>query len=218
MVKTYSKSAQGGQKLSAHFRVSEFASKDGSEVILIDEELVRLLEQIRVWAGAPVTISSAYRSYSHNRAVGGASNSYHVKGQAADIIVSGKTPVEVARFAQAIGARGVGLYTRSRFVHVDTRLTRYFWENAGGGNFTVTSHGGACPFAKPSTLIRRGNVGDGVRWVQWWLRLWGYDISVDGIAGKKTDSAIRDFQEKMQLTPDGIVGNATKNALKGIVT
>lgn len=217
MVKTYSKSAQGGQKLSAHFKVSEFASKDGSDIVLIDDELVRLLEQIRVWAGAPVKITSAYRSYTHNRAVGGASNSYHVKGQAADIVVSGKTPMEVARFAQAIGARGIGLYTRSRFVHVDTRLTRYFWENAGGGNFTVTSHGGACPFAKPSALIRRGNIGDGVRWVQWWLRLWGFALNVDGSFGKNTDKAVRAFQKQMGLTVDGIVGNATKNALKGII-
>lgn len=217
MVKTYSKSAQGGQKLSAHFKVAEFASKDGSDYVMVDDELVRLLEQIRVWAEAPVKITSGYRTFSHNRAVGGASNSFHTKGQAADIVVSGKTPAEVAKFAQAIGANGVGLYTASRFVHIDTRIKRYYWKNVGGGSVTVSSHGGICPFAKPSTLVRRGKNGDGVRWVQWWLRLWGFALNVDGSFGKNTDAAVRAFQKQMGLTVDGIVGNATKNALKGII-
>lgn len=216
-IKTYSKKNQGAVKIVPHFKVSEFASKDGADAVVIDERLAGVLEQIRVWAGASVRITSGYRSPAHNAAVGGARSSYHVKGQAADIAVTGKTPADVAKFAQAIGAGGVGLYTAQRFVHVDTRSSRYYWKNTGGGNKTVSTHGGACPHAKPSSTVKKGSKGNGVRWVQWWLRLWGYSVTVDGVCGEKTRAAVMDFQKRMGLTVDGLVGNKTKNALKGII-
>lgn len=216
-IKTYSLREQGSIRLTAHFQVKEFACNDGSDTILIDEKLAKLLEQIRVWAGASVRITSAYRTISHNRAIGGAAGSYHTKGQAADIVVTGKAPADVARFAQAIGVRGVGLYTMSRFTHVDTRTSRYFWKNAGSGDRKVSGHGGICPYSKPRSTIKKGSKGTGVCWLQWWLKLWSYDISADGIFGVKTDAAVKDFQRRLGLTVDGLVGIKTKNALKGIL-
>ena len=214
-IKRYSRKAQGELLLSRHFRVREFASSDGADEVLIDERLVTLRQRSRNWAGTAVRITSGYRSPSHNAAVGGAKSSYHVKGQAADIVVTGKTPAEVARFAQAIGAGGVGLYTASRFTHVDTRLTAYYWKNSGSGNVTVSGHGGRCPYAEPTGNLRRGSRGNGVRWVQWWLRLWGADVAVDGSFGPATDSAVRAFQKRTGLAVDGIAGANTRNALKG---
>ena len=215
MATRYSKAKQGGVKLSQNFSVREFACSDGSDTVLIDAALVKLLQQIRNWAGASVRISSGYRTPAYNKKIGGAANSYHTKGQAADIVVSGKTPAQVARFAQAIGAGGVGLYTASKFVHIDTRASRYFWKNEGKGNVTVSGHGGKCPYSEPTATIKRGQSGNGVRWLQWWLGLWGYDIKVDGGFGEKTEVAVKDLQKWRGLTVDGIAGEKTRNALKG---
>ncbi|MBQ4528800.1 MAG: InlB B-repeat-containing protein [Clostridia bacterium] len=139
-VKTYSKSAHGSTYLSKNFKVSEFACNDGSDTILIDSELVTILQNIRDHFGTAVTITSAYRTASYNAKVGGASNSYHVKGMAADIKVSGVTPADVAKYAETIGVRGVGRY--NTFVHVDSRPSKYYWRNSGSSNVSVSTHGG----------------------------------------------------------------------------
>jgi hypothetical protein len=48
-----------------------------------------ILDPLRHSLEIPIVISSGYRSPQVNRAVGGASNSQHTKGEAADIIVPG---------------------------------------------------------------------------------------------------------------------------------
>ena len=56
------------------------------------------LETVRMLLGAPIVITSGYRSPEVNRAVGGAWNSQHMTGEAADIIVPGYgTPDDVVR-------------------------------------------------------------------------------------------------------------------------
>ncbi len=79
-----------------------------------------------------MTINSGYRTESHNKKIGGAANSYHVKGQAADIVVSGKTPLEVARKAEEPGMKGIIKY--NTFVYVDTRTTKYFFNDGGSSS------------------------------------------------------------------------------------
>lgn len=132
-VVTFSKSRDGGTYLTKNFKVSEFACKDGSDEIPIDMELVGYLQQIRDHFGAAVTINSGYRSPSHNAKIGGATSSYHLQGKAADIVVSGRTPREVAQYAASIGVRGIELNERYGYVHIDTRPTKYWfvptWSN-----------------------------------------------------------------------------------------
>lgn len=124
-VKTYSLKKDGDKKLSANFKVKEFACKDGSDKVLVDTDLVSLLQKIRDKFKAPVKITSGYRTESHNRKVGGATNSYHKKGMACDIQVSGVHPVLVAMYAVELNAGGIGVY--SNFVHVDTRDKKSRW-------------------------------------------------------------------------------------------
>ena len=45
------------------------------------------------------------------------------------------------------------------------------------------------------------------------LKRHGYDVAIDGGAGPVTIAALKDFQAKNGLVVDGIVGNATRNAL-----
>lgn len=134
-VSTYSLAKNGETSLSTNFKVKEFKCNDGSDTILIDSTLVSYLQQIRDWAGKSVTINSGYRTESYNAQIGGAKNSYHVKGQAADIVVSGKTPLEVARKAENLGMKGIIKY--DSFVHVDTRTTKYFSNNGGSSSCTT---------------------------------------------------------------------------------
>lgn len=216
-VKTYHVSTQGGLKLSPNFTVKEFACHDGSDQVLIDLDLVAILQAMRDQLGAPITITSGYRTLSHNAAVGGAANSFHTKGQAADIVVSGKTTVEVAACAETAGALGVLRYITDGFVHVDTRATQYYAtyaRNRQGVNVatTVSTHisspGGNAPSAQTireiqSTLNERYNVG----------------LDVDGIYGANTKiGLVKGLQTELNqqydadLAVDGYWGPKTKAA------
>lgn len=59
-------------------------------------------------------------------------------------------------------------------------------------------------------LSKRGSTGTEVRNIQSRLSAWGYNPGrVDGIYGAKTEAAVKRFQQKHGLTPDGIAGPAT---------
>lgn len=131
----YSLKADGNKQISANFKVREFRCKDGSDRILIDAGFVRdKLQAIRNYFGAPVIINSAYRTPEYNKKVGGASKSYHMSGQAFDIVVKGHTPQEVAQCAQNLSISGIIHY--NTFVHVDNRPVKY-WARDNNGKVTV---------------------------------------------------------------------------------
>ena len=136
-VQEFSLAADGDKSISDNFKVSEFRCKDGSDKILIDVSFVReKLQTIRDHFAASVTINSGYRTESHNAKVGGAKASYHMRGQAFDIVVKGRTPQEVARYAQEIGIPGIIQY--NTFVHVDSREKKYWARNDNGKVTAVT--------------------------------------------------------------------------------
>ena len=55
------------------------------------------LERVRAVLGRPVIVTSGYRCEAVNRAIGGASNSDHMRGLAADFHVGGMSPYDVCR-------------------------------------------------------------------------------------------------------------------------
>ncbi len=126
-VKAYSKAKDGTKKLSANFKVSEFACSDGSDPIFISSELVTVLQKIRTHFGKPVTINSAYRTVAKNKAVGGAAYSQHLFGTAADITVNGVSPKMVAVYAETLlpNTGGIGIY--DTFTHIDVRKIKSRW-------------------------------------------------------------------------------------------
>lgn len=126
-IKAYSKAKDGNKKVSTNFRVKEFACSDGSDPIFIDSELVSVLQKIRAHFGKSVTITSAYRTPSKNKAVGGEKYSQHLYGRAADISVSGVSPKKVAAYADKILPKG-GVGTYATFTHVDVRGTKARWK------------------------------------------------------------------------------------------
>ena len=121
------------RQLSPNFKVREFACK-GSDVVLLDDELVVLLQCIREHFGKPVYITSGYRTPEHNAEVGGSKSSQHLLGRAADIRVAGVSVEDVAAYAESLmpGWGGVGRYPvkagrATGWVHVDTRQNKSRW-------------------------------------------------------------------------------------------
>ena len=137
MVQGYSLRRDGDLQLSPHFRLAEFASKDGSDKVLVDDDLVSLLEQIREAAGGAVTINSAYRSPAHNAAVGGVRSSQHLYGRAADVVVEGASPLLVGQIAEYYLDRRGGIGVYQTFTHVDTRAIRSRWDQRSGKQIVV---------------------------------------------------------------------------------
>jgi len=107
----------------AHFSPAELASKgDGSLRMQIDA--IVKLERLRVKLGVPMIVTSAYRDPAHNRSVGGAKRSYHMRGQAFDIRMDNHDPVVFEAAARQVGFTGFGFYPRSGFMHIDTGRSR----------------------------------------------------------------------------------------------
>jgi uncharacterized protein YcbK (DUF882 family) len=102
-------------RLSAHFTASEFACPHCG-VAVVRDPLVNLLERIRAIDNAPLHVVSGYRCPVHNAAVGGATNSMHMYGAAADL-PGGRVTVAQALRAGAVGVGSKGDYA----VHVDVR-------------------------------------------------------------------------------------------------
>lgn len=127
-IKAYSKAKDGNKKLSANFKVKEFACTDGSDPIFIDSDLVNVLQKIRNHFGKSVTITSAYRTPSKNKAAGGQTYSQHLYGRAADIKVKGIAPKTVAKYAETLLKNKGGIGTYATFTHVDTRVTKARWQ------------------------------------------------------------------------------------------
>ena len=93
--------------LSQYFKLEEFEFSDTAKAKGINNSipkdlipnLVRLhdnvLYPLRKLVGCPVRITSGYRCAELNKAVGGANNSGHLYGQAADIQVTGQSNTAV---------------------------------------------------------------------------------------------------------------------------
>ena len=101
--------------LSRHFTLDELtasqtATRMGREIVPTPEQLANLqrlaelvLEPLRIQLGRPVVISSGLRPAWLNEQIGGAKNSAHLTGRAADITTIGMTPDTLARFIRNHG-------------------------------------------------------------------------------------------------------------------
>ena len=112
--------------LGGHFTWGEFTknlSRVPQSQRVIDNifRLADYLEDVRSLFGSSISINSGYRPPAVNLAVGGASNSQHLYGAAADIVVGSFKPHEVyKRLNSWHGSRG-GLGDGASFTHIDLR-------------------------------------------------------------------------------------------------
>lgn len=113
---------QSGGMVSDHFKFLEFACKcpgyAGCPGIKLDPDLVTVAEKVReLYYEDGMKIVSAYRCPTHNKRVGGAKNSQHVQGKAADI----EARIKHTEFWPA-KIRGLGYNASNKKVrHIDVR-------------------------------------------------------------------------------------------------
>lgn len=116
------------KQITPNFKLSEFIREQdelpSSDIIANIVQLANRLQVIRDVVGKPITITSGYRIPSHNKAVGGGSRSFHLKGMAADIVVSGMSARAVQKLLKNWSG-GLGSY--ETFTHIDTRKTKARW-------------------------------------------------------------------------------------------
>ena len=126
MIKCYIMDTDANKKIGQHFKVREFACKDGSQVVFIDDCLVSILDILRNQVGKPVYINSGYRTPTRNKEVDGAKYSYHMRGMAADIRINGMTAKEIAnKLNKIVQPDECGIIVYTSWVHVDTRPNKY---------------------------------------------------------------------------------------------
>ena len=146
-------------KLSSNFKTTELDCRGTGccSNTLIDKQLVIYLQKIRNHFNKPVIINSGYRCAIHNKAVGGARYSKHIQGKAADIVVKGIAAKDVAKYCEALGIKGIGLY--ATFVHIDTRSTKSFWE--GANQKYISSFGGVKTLRQIAEEVIEGKWNNG---------------------------------------------------------
>lgn len=230
-------------QLSKNFKVNEFScqGKGCCSKVLIDEKLVDYLQKIRDHFGVAVSINSAYRCAKHNKSVGGTSGSNHTKGMAADIVVKGVRPADVAKYCETIGILGIGLYGSSdgNFVHIDTRTKKSFWyghkqeyrstfggENAvkswqkaakaDGFKISIDGEWGAeCEAVAKKAICKKHIIGYKNKNLTMIVQK-AVGAPIDGKFGSNTRDFVKAFQTRYGLTADGVVGYNTWKKILGV--
>ncbi len=110
-----------------NFSPAEIACR-GTGKLLVNEDALNRLQELRVTLGKPLIVNSAYRSPEHNTKVGGAKASKHLEGTAFDISMANHDPASFIAAARKAGFKGIGTYPRSNFIHIDTGPARSWGE------------------------------------------------------------------------------------------
>ena len=118
--------------MARYFEDGEFACKHCGDLpeAGMDQRLMEVLDRLREKIGEPLTVSSGYRCQTHNRRVGGAPNSYHTRGMAADVYINSDnfSVHQIKQMALESGADTAVAYPSEGFVHIDMRGYSADWE------------------------------------------------------------------------------------------
>ena len=106
----------------------------GCGIYEMDDEFMRMLQELRNQMNGPLHITSARRCDKHNDDVSTAKNKkngVHTLGQASDVLISGERAMLLFEKARQIGFSGIGLNQRGdhrkRFVHLDNKPRKALW-------------------------------------------------------------------------------------------
>ena len=127
---------RGGEPSTTNFTLREFGCKDGTPVptkyYKNVQRLMDNLETIRAALGSKaISISSGYRTVSHNAQEGGSPKSQHLTASAADFKVAGVRASTVQRKVEQLMDAGQidkgGIGTANTFTHYDIRGSKVKW-------------------------------------------------------------------------------------------
>ena len=117
-----------------NFKISELVSSDTANRLKINnmpdlnsldcmlELICDCLQPIRDKLGKPMIITSGFRCYQLNKAIGGAVNSQHTKGQSVDFHVNGMSISDVIKFITNSGVPFDQLINEhNQWVHISYR-------------------------------------------------------------------------------------------------
>ncbi|MEL7353008.1 MAG: phage tail tip lysozyme [Cyanobacteria bacterium J06560_5] len=224
-------------RITPHFTLGEFRSKDGVPVPSRYRKNVRRLAQnlevLRSHLGRPINVVSGYRSPAHNKKVGGVKNSQHMLAKAADIRVTGLSPTEIYCAIEQLIAQGKmqqgGLGIYRSFVHYDVRNARARWK---GSSITRTPK---CQLSPPSpnnpptpsvpTTPAAFDVSRAVTRNRHWGERLGWISRYDEIVKllhnepftpneEQFALLVHRWQRQRGLTADGIIGPNTWSAMQ----
>lgn len=125
-------------KISRYFSVAEVTNRDDRRIPTDPEIIANILalaaelDKVRDEWGGPIGVTSWYRPPAINRAVGGVSNSQHIRGSAADVysMIGRDDDFEVVLDRHWGGAVGFGVVSGRGFTHLDLRGGG--WRRGGG--------------------------------------------------------------------------------------
>ncbi|MCL2313300.1 MAG: peptidoglycan-binding protein [Firmicutes bacterium] len=147
-IQTFSLKKDGETYISKDYQVKDFRSKCGSDIIFIDVDFIKnVLQKITDHFNiGKADIISGYRSDRHNinirrtpqnpnPAQTNSNHRYNAKialdtnnnqcnGSAIDFKIKGKTPLEVCRYCESIGIKGIIQYPT--WTHIDARQNKYW--------------------------------------------------------------------------------------------
>ncbi len=234
-------------KVSKNFKSTEFDchGKNCCGITKIDTDLVGFCQMVRDRFNTQVVINSGFRCQHHNKEVGGVSKSKHMEGTAADIVVKGVKPIDVAKYCESIGVKGIGLYDWG--CHIDTRTEKGFWESdkqikrntfrdeayiitvkewqkaaiKDGFNFPVYGADGVwgkeCEEVAKIAVCKKRLFYKYKNLTKLVQRAVGFTgDDIDGKFGKNTAQAVKKWQGLMGIKADGVVGINTWKIILGV--
>lgn len=147
---------QAMAELSTLFRDRRSGLAAPVDPALVDT-LVELRQRVGMPEGAPIHLTSGYRSAATNASLARsnpnvAENSYHIRGQAADIRIPGVPPERLAEAAAGMRRGGYALYPHTGHVHVDTGPFRTWTPKAPDPRQDGILEARATPRAKPAPV------------------------------------------------------------------
>ena len=134
-------------QISAHFNAQEFKCKcGGTHDILISEELVQKLEELRTALNCKsIVITSGYRCQEHDKNVGGSGSGMHTKGLAVDCKCFGQdgnaiSSKIVSCKAQDLGFTGIAnIDSDYNLTHLDVRQgSKWYGDEVVTSSYSVT--------------------------------------------------------------------------------
>jgi len=123
---------KNGQLDQKQYYLASYLLRDVNQkkMVYMDPKLLDLICAVQAWMvyygnNNPLNIVSGFRTLKTNGGLeGAAKNSMHLYGKAIDFRVDGLDIKSLATIADQFSAGGVGLYTGSNFLHLDTGKVR----------------------------------------------------------------------------------------------